>query len=446
MFKTTLNLAFIALISISCGKKIEDKKPVKDIRPTTTNPSDLVLEAMKTQRLTCLKGTYCPRYLAKVTVLTKTTARSCQGTLIKGNKVLMSGSCLPRALRVSGASCKDNVVISFVTRGDELANFVCDKVESISSNLRKATELWDNDIAVLKLKEKVNRLYAPLSSNGISKNTRLIRWSFKTRAKSVATIFKDSCERITDSYANPFANLQNSAFQIFTNCTGSSRSLGAPMFNYSGRLVGIQSRSLSKKTITSLEDNGLLNEKTNRLNYVSNLVCTDYRLEDDLPKPADCFERKNIYFLDRLRTNILNGKEIHKENITKIEAISSTSKKYFKWRFKFTSEKNRPGFKLKIVRPECMFEIDSWIKEFRRRNSIVTPGYRSFSKDQYALRTKLNKYLQPLSIIENLGPVEYQFKFNPYTALVDRESYLAVKSNPEDWDYKIKFDNIKECD
>lgn len=445
MFRTTLNLAFIAFISLSCGKKIQDKKPVIDIRPTTTDPSDVVLEAMKNQRLICAKGLYCPSYLGKVTILTKTTSKTCQGTLIKGNKILMSGSCLPSGLRVSGASCKDNVVVSFVTKDESVDNYECDKVESISSNLRRTTELWDSDIAVLKLTEKVNRLYAPLDSKGINENTKLVRWVLKDQARSVATIFKDSCERITNSYANPFSNFQNSAFQIFTNCIGNSTSLGAPMFNSDGRLVGIQSRSLSRKTISSLDENGLLNEKTAWLNYVSNLVCTDYRLDNDYPRPKDCFERKSIYVLDRYRTDMLNSKEIHEENVKKIEELSSTSKKYFKWRFKFTSEKNRPGFKLQIAKPECMFGIDNWIGEFRRRNSILTPGYRSFSKDQYTVSTKLNKYLQPLSVVENLGPMEYQFKFNPYTALVNRKSYVAFKVNSEDWEYKIMFNNIKEC-
>lgn len=446
MHKVIIKLTFMAFALISCGKSLQDKGNVVVTRPSNSDPSAQVTEALKSQQLICQKGLSCPRYLAKVTVISKDSPTFCQGVLIQGNTILMSATCLPESLRVSGASCKDSLVFSFVTKnGQEMANFGCDRVQSVSSNLRRTTELWDNDIAAVKVDKVVDRPSARLSSIGISSNVRLLRWYLKSKTKDSATLAKDSCTRVTGSYANPFANLKNSSFQIFSSCTSDNYSLGSPMFNYAGRLVGIQSRSLSQKTITSLEQNDLLIEKTAQLNYISNLVCTDYRLGNSYPRPADCFERKTIYVLDRLRTDILEAKEVHRKNINEIEELSSVSQKYFKWRFKFTPNKRRSGYELKFARPECMFGIDDWIGEFRRRNSILTPGYRSVTKDQYMLKTKLNMFLQATSVIENLGPKVYDYKFNPYSALVDRESYIAVKADENDVRYKIRFENIKEC-
>lgn len=444
-------IPFIILcVLLSCGRKIEDKNTEinRQVTPIVIEPTtERVLRELKAQRLSCgsFEGESCPSFIAKVSILSKVTSRTCQGTLIGSNKVLLSGSCLPISLRTNGVSCRKSIVVSFPTFGDELDNHECEMVESVSSNLRRTTELWDNDFAVIRLRTKTVRKPVSLSSFGIGDSQKLERWAFKIESSNEATIFKDSCIRIKNSYANPFANKLNASFQVFSDCEKKINVLGASMFDSKGELVGVQSKRLGKRIVKSLDRAGLLSEKTLPLIYVSNLGCSDFRVDNDYPRPIDCFELKSVYMLDRKRSDLILGKGIHGENIKLVEEQLSTSTKYFKWNFKFFKSKKKAGYVVKMTRPDCFFGVDEWIREYRKGKKIRTPGYKRVRKEDYTLKTKLNKFLQPTSVVENLGFKEYQVKFNPFTAYVDRTTYLATKSDPNSRNYDVIFENIKEC-
>jgi len=444
MLKKYTFLTFVMFALFSCGKSIQDEDETYT-PPVIPDTDEVILEALKNQRLTCDSSSYCPEYIAKLSIISNEKTNFCQGTLIPGNKVVTSASCIPSWLRVSGASCSSNIVVSFASRSDEAQNFECDIIESVSSNLRRTRELWDNDIAVISLKRPTRRKAALLSSEGVSSNDQLYRWSMKLETLFDAKVSRDICTRIMNSYANPFADNKDTSFQTITGCSLDDRPLGATLLSKKGHFIAVQSHEMSGKIIQSLQESNILTDEVANISFATNLACTDIRMNNSEMKPKGCFDRKNYYVLDKKRAEILESQEIHQDNIRDLETEVSKSKKYFRWSFSFVPNKRKFGYELKMNRPKCFFGVDKWINDYRRGNSIRTPAYVTVSKKNYVLRTKLDKLLKPFSFIEDIGPKDYEIKFNPFTAYVDRVTYLAVKADPSDWDYKIRFEDIKEC-
>lgn len=439
----SLSTFLIVILVISCGRDISDKN-AQQTPAIETEPADIIQEALKVQSLECSPDQSCPEYIAKLSIYGGADLSFCQGTLVDGD-VVTAASCLPSWIRFAGANCQNSIVFSFVAKNGAPKNFECDQVEYVSSGLNRSAELWDGDIAILKMKDNPQRRSVRLSDLGINDSNNLYRWFLSIKDLKTGFVKKDNCTRILNNYSNPFADNQDSSLQLLTECGSEEAPLGASLHNNRGRFVGVQSIVVDKKIIRSLEANGLLIEKTAPMSYVSNLGCTDIRLNNYEFKPSGCFSNKSYYELDRRRSAFLNNHEIHRDNVKNLEAELSNSEKYFKWNLKFVPNKRAFIYELKMAKPKCFFGVNNWIKEYRRGNSILTPAYISIMKKDYILKAKLDKYLRAVSFVEELEDREYKVKFNPYTAYVDRETFVAFKASNLDRDYKIVFDDIKEC-
>ena len=358
MLKKYFFLTFVMSVLVSCGKNIKDEGETYT-PPVIPDTDEVILEALKNQRLSCDENSYCPQYVAKLSIISNEKTNFCQGTLIPGNKIVTSASCIPTWLRVSGASCSSNIVVSFASRSDEAQNFECDTIESVSSNLRRTRELWDNDIAVISLKRPTRRKAALLSSEGVSSNDQLYRWSMKIETLFDAKVTRDICSRVMDSYANPFASNEDTSFQTMTGCSLDERALGATLLSKKGHFVAVQSHQMSERIIQSLQDNDILTEEGVNISFATNLACTDIRMNNFEVKPKGCFVKKNYYVLDKKRAQILESQEIHQDNIRDLEQEVSESKKYFRWSFKFVPNKRKFGYELRMDRPKCFFGVEN---------------------------------------------------------------------------------------
>lgn len=441
----TILLMFI--VFFSCGKNIEDR-PSQENQFVEGTTSEVIADALKVQDLKCSNSSKCPSYVAKISIFSQDRVKFCQGTLINSDTVVTSANCLPSWLRFAGAKCETSVIFTYQGRSREKKSFKCLRIDSASTGIfRRTTELWDNDIAILKMKSKTNRKPIKLTEDGIFNSKKLTRWSLDVESLKLATIKKDRCRKLLNSYANPFADNVDSSMQLISECGKETRVPGAALLNKYNRFVAVQSVDLDEKIVRSLSNGDLLSESVADIFHVSNLACTSVRLNNYELKPKGCFGVKNFYELDRRRSLFLNETAVHKKNIDLLEAKLSRSEKYFKWNFKFVPIERSHSLKMQIEKPTCYFGVDEWIEEYRRGNSILTPARESFIKNDYILKTKLNKFLKSTSVIENLGEKKFKFKFNPFTAYVKkyRYTYVAFKLGPKGKGYPLRFENIKEC-
>ncbi|HWU43356.1 MAG TPA: trypsin-like peptidase domain-containing protein, partial [Bdellovibrio sp.] len=217
MIKKNLTAALIVLSALPCWSK----------NKTSDNSN-------ARYKVICEKPEDCPSNVAGVL---SDKENVCTGVLVKEDVLATNLHCLPQKLRKEGASCKGHLSFSFPENKNEPEEFAeCDQVLSISSEL-KDTPLTP-DYAFLKLRSKVSRKPATISTQGIVNNETMTIYKVDPH-EDIGVLRKVTCKAAQGSMLNPlFLKAQSSVISLVP-CDIVSGNSGSPIFSADNEVKAI---------------------------------------------------------------------------------------------------------------------------------------------------------------------------------------------------------------
>jgi hypothetical protein len=433
----------------SCGKKVE-KNSQEDPGPRQdrgVDPTDdvRVREFISKQRVTCEDYYDCHKSIAKIIVLDKSAVRHCVGTLIGGNTILVASSCLTRSLRVPGVDCKQSIHAIFPGSSKHKQVVTnCRQILSSDHSIFIDPALRRGDIARIQLDTRSSRIIRSAlrsratrySKRGFSEGDTFKAWKVDKVSEFDAIVREESCKVLFNSYANPFVSSEDSPFTTVTGCSLNPGNLGAALVDKNKNIRGLFSSPLSSTTLNFLKERNLLSEETESIVHVSNLACLFNRVKNE------CSDVKTEGQLKKLRAAILNRNSVHRRNKAKIKKELETYDKYFKWDVGFFLSPDGKVFESSIEKPNCFYDKNSWIREFgsgRRYKNWVT---KKINLKNYHLKVKLNKFLKPVSAVEEIAPKDYFVSFSPQNIFDKKRTQVNIRTLIFGTEVKNYFDKI----
>lgn len=438
-------------IAMSCGRGFEEKEKKDSDNSTSRNQrnvSQSVRNFAQTQSIVCEDEIFCNSSVAKIIILDRGNINYCTGVLVKEDILLTSSSCLAKFMRFPKVNCANSAIVVFP--GDTFRKqetVFCD--ETISASAVRSEDdpaLRKADYAFLRLKSKVNRKPLKISKNGIQRNETYTIWKsdFENNRRSV--LRSQACISFFDSYANPFSYKSTSPLITMRDCGFDEGSLGAPIINIRGEVLGVVAGTLDK-SVEGYASTFLIEELAGIV-HVNNLHCAYLPWENISPDfDLECSKDTSILNLDRKRSEILRQIDIHKDSFYHIQSELEVYEKYFVWDIIFRRKRNGFDFEIDMTKPKCFDQINSWIGEFSRwRGRVRTYASTTVKLPKYEIKTKLNRLLKPISKIEDLGEKEFFIEFNPASAFFDNETYVTVTREVFGREIKSEFEQIgNEC-
>jgi V8-like Glu-specific endopeptidase len=412
----------ISSLLISCGKKV-DKNPLAVMDPSDRGERDdrvsddeSIRRFISEQNLTCKDEQECPDNIAKLVIIDRQRISFCTGTLISTDTILTTSSCLPRSLRVPGLNCQNNIFAIFPkTYSKPVQRIGCSKIISSDTNEFDDPALRRSDFAFVKLKDKVNRSSSFVSRRGLNVNSQYNAIKINYVDDYMGEMVKKKCNPLLNSFANPFTTSKYSPMVTVSDCGFLEGNVGAPVFNSKGFIVGLFSSKMDKKVGSFILNRNILNEPMADIHHVANTTCIKFPFTRyEIQRNKECTKDINISLLDQLRRKILVNSKIHLNNMMNIKAEIEKPVKYFKWKIKFFGNANSSTFEPHIEKPNCFFNLKSWIGEFYSRlGRLRTWVRKDIELPHYVLNTKLNRLLQPISVVTEQPNKKYSFYFNP---------------------------------
>lgn len=438
--------AFILLTVVACGKKIAPSKNSNGNANDSKNPlSSSLMNFIQKQSVVCEDDKLCPESIAKIVVIDRDVIRYCTATLISDQMMVTSASCLPETLRAPGLDCSSNIFAIFPKTNTVDSNKVsCSKIVSSDSNANIDPALWKSDFTFFSLQSSVNRKASDISRLGLKNGQKYQTWKVHYENDTDSVIKSEKCMPVHDSYSNPFADSSTSPMMPIAGCYIQEGSGGAPLFNNKAELVGIFSEKLDSDVVFYISMSNLLSEPMLSMHFASNFSCaklpTD-ELDYDLDK--DCYKQISRVQLDKLRSSYLTSDKIHKENMNNILEELEINSKFFKWNMNFYQDFRNNKWHAHVVKPKCFFDIDTWIDDFTRIGGFIRSYIEvDFEFKQYEIKTKLNRFLRPVSVVEQDGMKKYKLTFNPKSAFNDKTTFLKVDSKLFGRDLHLSFDKV----
>ncbi len=442
----------LACMLIACGRDFDEKEDSKEPPRNSENErtvSDSVRNFALTQSVECEDEIFCNAAVAKVIILDRGNIKYCTGVLVKEDILLTSSSCLSKSLRFPKVSCA-NTVIS-VLPGDTFRKqetIFCEEVIAASA-VRDDIDpaLRSSDYAFIKLKKKSSRKPIKVSKEGIVNNTSYTIWKADYENNRRSVLRSKVCTPFYNSYANPFSIKETSPLVTMRDCGFDEGSIGAPIIDIKGEVVGVVAGPLDKGVegyVTSF----LIEEMANIV-HVSNLHCAYLPWENITPDfDLECSKDTSVLTLDRKRADILTNIDVHHKNFRDLQAELEVYEKYFLWDVIFRRKKNGFDFELDMGRPKCFQEIRSWIGEYTRwRGRVRTYAEIDVTLPHYELKTKLNRILKPISEIKDLGEKEFFITFNPASAYFQDNTYVSITREILGRSTKSEYESItNECE
>lgn len=436
-------------LSFSCGRIIEESeadsgKDGNGPRERESGPIVVPEDIIKSQRLICDDPLFCPESITKLVIKSKEGTFQCVGTLIDGDKVLTSASCLPKSLRIPSLACSKNVFAVFAAGRFAPEEIVaCRDIEYVNGNLFTEPALWQSDIAIVNLSRKLDREVALLYQNGVGHKESLEAWKIENKTKDFGVIKKDLCQSLLGTYLNPFSTDKFSSMFVVNNCHLNVNSAGAPLYK-DGKLAGIFSVEMGDRIYNYLTSSKILDGEIKRYFHVNNVGCfEDSHKYFGFGAPQECFVKKTVSLLDQGRSSILKSVEIHDQNMDAIKSELEAEKKYFSWNVYFQYSERLNSVEAHLGRPKCLYDVGSWIGQYRTwRGKIWTYANVELEVPNYRLSIKLNSDLRPISVVDESETKIYKIEFNPYDAYVNKNSFVTISSSLHGVETSVTYDGI----
>lgn len=420
-------------LTLSCGREAEDTPLESSDNSRGVQAEESYTGFISNQKVDCFED-QCNEAIAKLVVIEKNSIRYCTGTLIKGNQILTSASCLPSASRISHLKCSNesnlNIYAIFPQTGFAPAKIAsCDKVEFTNHNTNPNPSLWKADIAVISLKENIERKAMKFSRTGITSKTKISAWTVNYKTDFLGELKQEKCEVLFDTYLNPFSKGRYSPMLVMSQCDLGEGSVGAPIVS-GGRVLGVYSKEMNHRLKQYLINTGQMGEVFDNYYHFSNLACSRFTNEFVTRKlPKSCNKKLSLNALEIKRNAFLKDRSFHGKTFLKVKKLMEEERSYFYQTIVFIPDESGTMYETHLGRPKCIWKSRDWIDKHRtRRGKIYSSATVTFEKPNFIIKSKLSSKLKPMSIIEDWGFKKYTFNFNPYRAHVKRKVDVQITS------------------
>lgn len=433
----------LLFLILSCGQDVKNNKPTQE-EPVRNERSDRPVFndlTVENQKVVCEDKDTCPAFVAKVMISSRGVYSSCTGTLIEGNKVITSASCIPESLRTSQLDCSDTIFVFFpATSQYQERRSACKLIHKLQFGNSAEMATWKRDYLIFELKEQISREYSRINKEAdFSQDSAYDVWSAVTIDGFNSVVKSQTCSPVYESYANPFAVNQHSSFVPLANCQSLSGGVGAAVLSTNDELLAVMSSPLNTQTVEILKRQDLLSEDTLTFSHSTNTKCISFAEE---PLNIDCNISTSIRELDILRSRLLTSTDIHDEFIQKIINSAESSSKYIRWQVSFYKSVLSNLYEAHLT-PRCFVNPNSWMNEFEGWvGRIKRKATRDVTLPKFVFGTKLNKLLKPISFQSSEDDKVYTFTFSPRAVANDASSYVNMESNLFGAYRSDKFENI----
>lgn len=453
MIKKILLISIVGLLSVSCGKKINKSdgssgngdggrgSQDNDIGETLRN-----FIAKQTHQ--CSDDLHCQESIAKLVVIDRQNIRYCTGTLVGKDVILTSSSCLPKTLRVPSLNCGAHIFAIFPeTTFLKQETIGCKSIVSSDTNEDVDPALWRSDFAFIKLSKTPNRKKIKLSNVGLKEDVpfRSYKVDFSNDYDGYQKL--SYCFPVHNTYANPFSSERFSPMVTVRDCKNIRGNAGAPLMDFSGKIVGVFSGDLDDGVGSYVINTNLLIENMAPLHHVANTACV--RLPKDLLTTQlnpECSKEISMKLLDKNRRKILKSPKIHQKNMENIKFDLENPVKYFKWNVKFYVDSKGTRYEPHFVKPKCFFDIDTWVSEFTRWGGRIRE-WTTVKVDvpNFVVETKLDRKLKPVSFVTEKGEKTYSVSFNPRYAYNMRNTVVHIKASFQGKYVTHRYDDVTDA-
>ncbi len=402
-------IASIVMLTMGCGKKAEEEKPVT---PRYTPPITNDVEAdLAKQELFCGgSDRSCPNYITKIAVVNKDKLKFCTGFLTKDDVVVTASSCLSDRIRFNGANCEKDVFFFFAKNNEKPLRVGCKEVLEVSQLNSKEPYLWRSDVAYLKLTTSLkDRKIVTPNRSGMDDLDKFYIWSVDQLTDGQQGIIRKSevCQSVHNSYFNPMATNQSSPVMIMSGCEYSEGNSGSPIFDYRGKVRGIVSKPVAQTEIDEVLTMGILVKPLKQLMHVSNYACAPVYPDEEVLNEDECNKQLDINIYDRAQIEMKNEENIFKSSIQNIEQSINEKNRYLKMAVELVPVND--AYSLNII-PKCFKNVSKWIGEFSG-NKPLTLNY-ELPKNK-TIKKAMNEYGKIFALESGKDTIPTSIQFKP---------------------------------
>lgn len=371
---------------------------------------NLVLAQSFAYPVKCEQPQHCPSWvvgLSSPTAAESSESTVCSGSLVAPNLVLTNWHCLPKDLRVQGASCRDRIFFSFpkTTHWPEESSD-CESVLSVAEVSAQKSTLH-LDFAFLRLGKSLKRWPVPLSTAGISDLSEISIYKvdpIKSESGTLGVVRRTECKAVQRNLDNPYFLEDQSPLISLFGCETKNGNSGSGLVGSDGSLRGVVSSIKQFSFPLDLQKKYGVNTKELQTSQGTNLACIAFPSELQRgPLPSSC----NIDIGDEAEKKIMNRllqnevdkaiADIKKKVNDKMKSIQVAGKRLFEWTAEsmpLTAEDQAQGIAHRVgVRPVCFLPGISDLSPYKERLRRTSVNLK-MRPSEFALRERLDSFLR----------------------------------------------------
>ena len=296
----------------------------------------LFLTILVKAQLICENTNECPESVGQLKIKDDNNKyKVCTGFLVKEDVVATNLHCIPDSLQKMGASCSQNIKISFPnSHKDKPEANECDKVLFLSAPLHQ--NKLNVDLALLKFKKAFNGKVLKISQDGFPFNTSYN--IYKIDPTTTGGILKKiNCLPKPNTVLNPYYVAESSPIINLNPCVAVSGNSGSPILSLDGYVRGM----LSSGGGIGVKD---IKQEMNTI-FGSNFSCVDFSMlgypsrnlsscDTSINPENENKLAKDIY--DKANTKLL---KLVEEKLQFEKRFMNSEMRVFKWNL-ISNEKN----------------------------------------------------------------------------------------------------------
>lgn len=346
---------------------------------------------------------------------------TCSGFLIRKNIFVTNGHCLPKHLKSAGASCYQAMDFIFPGLFRKAINDYIPQAHANCGQILYYSEsaYEDQDVAVIKLRNPVDRTPFEVDVNGIADREIVNIWSVMQISPQRADIQRTRCQTVMNNLVyTPYTNSKSRSV-VTSGCNTVAGNSGSGVIKEgNGKVAAVHSSVPTDELLNEIQSRERISININQLRFSSNLACVANKYVNNNKLPDSCKEIDHINNYDQLRNKIVHdqieaGKRIAADSIVQWDARDSDQ--YFKFE---VAQKEKNAVIITMPVPSC-FKM----KEMKKRAGLN--NIRHTVEDAFVLKTQIlvNNNLQVIHDTEEIDS-EMTIGLNPQDFLARNQALV----------------------